>query len=733
MADSPIAGKGITVKQLFKDASFALDYYQREYTWTKDEVSILIEDLSRRFHSQWSPTHEREDVDSYAPYFLGPYVYHESNGRTFLVDGQQRITTLHLLLIYLHRLLADQELDVDADEVKNLIYTSRHGKRHFTIDAPEEPSRSKLLEALFKDWEGLNGFSLPDGCSVSVRNIYDRSREIDECFPDTLRDEVLPLFVQWLLDRVCLVGIRALNQENAREIFVSMNDRGLRPNPVDLLKSHVFGKLDRRNPADLRKAWADMLSALTAVANETGDPNAASTFVRSFLLARYARHEEGSDDVPSIERAFHDWVADNEKPLGIDRSAGARLFIEQMTKIAVRYCTLLTARKTFQPELASVFYNDYNGIDNQLCLLLAAVSLDEPERETFTKCELVARFLDLVYVRRVVNNLPVQRSDMDEVIYTTIPLLRDCRTADEIAAALGQQIAQLDQLGMDFGELRTFGLRGNNYRMVRYLLARMTGHIQRECDKEDREGEYLRGDQKYEVEHIWADKFDRYKTITRTYAEFDSYRNRLGALLLLPKSMNASFRDDPYEKKLDHYFAQNRLAASLHPKSRERNPRFRDYIKRAKLEAEFRPCPTFGKKEIELRQELYQRLCEEIWDPARLGFLVPKLPKTVEQTIRKRTRAHYGVELADLIKAGLLQPGVKIFRTVKDTTHYATIESDGTVRLETGEPFHSLSAAGAAVSKRKACAGWDFWRTERNGQIVPLKEIRKEALLQSST
>lgn len=109
MVESPIHGEGVTVRTLFESNSFALDYYQREYTWTRHEVGTLIDDLGRRFLSQWRPLHDCEEVGRYAPYFLGPYVYHESGGRTFLVDGQQRVTTLHLVLIYLRQLLIDQE------------------------------------------------------------------------------------------------------------------------------------------------------------------------------------------------------------------------------------------------------------------------------------------------------------------------------------------------------------------------------------------------------------------------------------------------------------------------------------------------------------------------------------------------------------------------------------------------------------------------------------------------
>src|ERR1700683_4489659 len=113
MADSPIDGNGFTIQQLFSGRRFSLDYDQREYSWSRDSVKLLFDDLQRRFLACWRDTDDRQATTKYDSYFLGPFVYHEEDGVTYLVDGQQRITTLHLLLIYIHRLLIDQELSAE--------------------------------------------------------------------------------------------------------------------------------------------------------------------------------------------------------------------------------------------------------------------------------------------------------------------------------------------------------------------------------------------------------------------------------------------------------------------------------------------------------------------------------------------------------------------------------------------------------------------------------------------
>lgn len=726
MVESPIHGEGVTVRTLFESNSFALDYYQREYTWTRHEVGTLIDDLSQRFLSQWNPLHDREEVGRYAPYFLGPYVYHESRGRTFLVDGQQRVTTLHLVLIYLRQLLIDQERWIDADELERLTYTARHGKRSFKVGSSEELSRARLLNSLVTDWNGLKGFTLPDNAHVSVRNLHDRSREIDGEFPEVLRGEALEPFVHWLLDRVCLVGIRALDQENGREIFVSMNDRGLRLSHVDLLKGHLFRRVGEQTREDLGGAWADMLARLTTAETDSPEANTPSAYVRSFLLAQYADLGEGSADAAEIGRAVHEWILRNDVQLGLGRPAEAQAFVQRLTNVSKRYCELLRACREFTPALAGVYFNGHNGIDNQFTLLLSVVSSEDSDEVFTRKCSMVASFLDLVYVRRSVNNLPVHRRDLDEIVHRLIPVLRMCRTTDDVATVLGRETSLIEH---DFRELTSFGLRANNRRLVRYLLSRMTAHVQRACEGGEHEYEFLRGAREYEIEHIWANRFERHRSEVETTAEFYIRRNRLGALLLLPKSVNASFRDDPYDRKIEHYYAENRLAASLHPKSRLRNTPFTHYLRDSGLDKPFQPCPRFGVPEIERRQDLYRLLCEEIWNPARLGFRLPVIPLPDPIPEQSGSRRHYGVEVVDLIRFGLITPNAKIFRTVRGEIHFATVEGDGTIRVEaTGRPYHSLSAAGAAVAGTKACAGWDVWRIDRDGTALPLKRLREEAI-----
>ncbi len=161
-------------------------------------------------------------------------------------------------------------------------------------------------------------------------------------------------------------------------------------------------------------------------------------------------------------------------------------------------------------------------------------------------------------------------------------------------------------------------LHGMNGNQIHRVLARMTDYIETASGFPSRFVEYSvrSGKSGYEIEHIWANHPERHASEFGNAADFQSYRNRIGGLLLLPKSFNASYGDLPYSEKREHYLKQNLLAQSLHELSYERSPGFLRFVSGSGLE--FRPHPEFKKADLEARHQLYQRLAELVWSPNRL-------------------------------------------------------------------------------------------------------------------
>src|SRR5262249_691355 len=153
----------------------------------------------------------------------------------------------------------------------------------------------------------------------------------------------------------------------------------------------------------------------------------------------------------------------------------------------------------------------------------------------------------------------------------------------------------------------------NRYVLHR-LLARMTDYVETQSGLPSRYLEFVaEGKNRYEVEHIWADQPERHTDEFSHPADFADHRNRIGGLLLLPKSFNGSYGKLTYEKKLPHYYAQNLLARSLNAKCYEHNPGFLRFVSSSGLP--FKPYEYFKKAEIEERENLYRLLAERIWNP----------------------------------------------------------------------------------------------------------------------
>ena len=130
-----IRGDSFTIRLLLDGQKYAIDYYQREYKWKTKHIEELISDLSQKFFLDYQDSHEREMVERYGHYFLGSIIISRKDGKEFIIDGQQRLTTLTLLLIYLHHL--QEGRDDEPTPVQNMIFSSKFSKKSFNLDVPE--------------------------------------------------------------------------------------------------------------------------------------------------------------------------------------------------------------------------------------------------------------------------------------------------------------------------------------------------------------------------------------------------------------------------------------------------------------------------------------------------------------------------------------------------------------------------------------------------------------------
>ncbi|HVA13584.1 MAG TPA: DUF1524 domain-containing protein, partial [Stellaceae bacterium] len=279
------------------------------------------------------------------------------------------------------------------------------------------------------------------------------------------------------------------------------------------------------------------------------------------------------------------------------------------------YLQLRQAAETLTAGLEAVFFNAQNNFTLQYTLLLAPLTPTDTETEILRKIRVVSTYLDILIARRIWNMRAIDYSTMQYTMFLMMREIRGC-SADKLAELLAIKLATEDDT---FRKNDRFHLHGMNGRQIHRLLARMTDYVETQSGSITRYAEYATrsGRNGYEIEHIWADKADRHTDEFSHPQDFGEYRNRIGDLLLLPKSFNASYGALPYEEKLAHYFSQNLLARSLNENCYQHNPGFLRFIEKSGLG--FKPHSHFKRRDLDERQNLYLALAEFIWNPRRLA------------------------------------------------------------------------------------------------------------------
>ncbi len=604
-----ILGKAQTVRELLKGVKYSIDYYQREYKWQEKQIRELIDDLSSKFLEEYRPEHARRKVADYPHYFLGSIIISKKESASFIVDGQQRLTSLTLLLILLRNL---QNGRSDAVNVDELIVSEKFGEKSFNLHVDE---RTPCMEALYDG----KPFDL-NGRSESVQNLFKRYAHLDENFSEELRGPALPYFVDWLLENVHLVEITAYSDDDAYTIFETMNDRGLSLSATEMLKGYLLANIDdqsRRNAMDAR--WRDRIRKLNEAGKEV-EPDYFKAWLRSqyAIKIRERKKDAKPEDFDRIGTEYHRWLRDASEHIGLKDSSDFYRFIDcDFDFYSRHYLHLIEASQKRVEGLEHVLYNAQHGFTLQYMLLLAPLKPADGEEVVKQKLRLVGRFIDILLTWRLWNFHSIAYSTMQ---YAMFLVMRDIRglAPEALAVELRRRLAAEEETFRKHGSYYNPGIglylhQQNRYALHR-ILARLTEYVETQSGLPSRYLEYVQeGKNRYEIEHIWADHPERHADEFSHPADFTQHRNRIGGLLLLPKSFNASYGDLPYGQKVPHYNSQNLLARSFHSQCYDHNPGFLQFIERSGLP--FGARAQFKKAELDERCELYTQIAECIWNP----------------------------------------------------------------------------------------------------------------------
>lgn len=585
MTDQTIQSHDIKIADVFQ-AFYAVPDYQREYVWEAEQVEQLLSDVSAELAGN--------DPGKAPEYFIGSIVVCPGSDNVLeLIDGQQRMTTLFLTLCAIRDRIKELGEVPPGALGPQIAATSTDaaGNDHFRyrLDLQYEDSGDVLVRVA----EGTM-----DGASARTRSISNIQNAYQVALAFLEREfgsdaAAVRAYYGYLINKVKLIRIQTPDVAKALKIFETINDRGVGLDSMDLLKNLLFMKASRNTFEKLKISWKELQDVIYDMGEKP------LRFLRYFIFSRY--------DVEVLrEDEIYGWFAKNESlcgyaldPLGFsrellraakayrnflkgcDESGNRNRHLENLQllggKAARQHLILLLAGR----HLPVALFDRLSGEVEDLFFVY--VITREPTRDFERN---FARWA--VDVRKIVNE-----ADLEAFV------------ARRFEPAKAELSARFDDA---FRRLYVGSVQ--QYRL-RYILAKLTQDLELRAYGET-EGtkwlsRYTGGG--FEIEHIFPQQPSE-----ECVAEFGEYAdpqiaNRLGNLVLVEKSINASLGNRPYSHKRPVYLQSQLLLT----KALAERPKVGANTKIDVAVAGLNPFPAWHETTVINRQNILAALARSLW------------------------------------------------------------------------------------------------------------------------
>jgi hypothetical protein len=495
---------------------FEIPGYQRPYSWGEEESETLVEDLLDFLSEQ------KTDLRDCDPYFLGSLVLIKPGGaKAQVVDGQQRLTTLTILM----SVLRDISSSKISDSLDKRIF-QKGDEILMTDDKPRLKTRPKdqmFFHKYIQEPKQLNDlFLLKDKLNDSQSNIkknakiiYDR---LVKCDP-----EMLIRLSQFLMIGCFVVVVTTPDVDSAYRIFSIMNDRGLDLSSTDILKSLVTGAISEIN--EKQKVYTDKWEDLE---ESVGRDNFNSLFSHIRMLEM--RTKSRSNVVSDFKKI-------------IRPEAAPELFIdEKLAPYARAYSELLDENfigSEYQKEINRSL-SCLNRIDNSDWVPSAIYYLTKYRQEPAK----ISKFMKSL--ERLASVLMVNRISINNRITRYSKVLATIDDAAEFSAESPLNLVE------DEKRLAILQLSGPIYQISQIRVM-----VLLRLDSELSDGMATYNHPRITIEHVMPQtpkEGSQWKTWCPSEEEHQELIHCLGNLALLSRTKNSAANNYDFEKKKTAYF-----------------------------------------------------------------------------------------------------------------------------------------------------------------------------------
>lgn len=514
-SEQPIA------KIFSSEYSFIIPDFQRPYSWGRDQVDELLDDLTYF-------AFQEGDVGDLNPYFLGSIVLIKGDDPVAkVIDGQQRLTTLTILFAVLRELLPGLKENITkricepGDEIEDRLPKVRISLR-------------KRDQQFFEDYiqreGGFSKLSTEEILSDSQTNIRDNALHLKKKLEEKCSTkEELEEFVKYLVQKCYLVVVSTSDDESAYRIFSVLNNRGMQLSNTDILKAEIIGAIPEAEQEGYTEKWERIEEDLRR------DPfNDLFTHIR--MIKRKVKAEK------SILKEIHEHVKPKETP---------KDFIDhELIPYADAFDDIKKA--TFESNSNADDINTYlrwlNKIGNEDWVPPAISFLEKWGR---TNTERVVDFLRRL--ERLAFGLHVMRININGRIERYGKVLSAIENGDN-PADLESSLSLSDEECQSIRDALAGSIYGTPF--AKYLLLRLDAGLS--------EGEATYYHPIITIEHVLpqnpAEK-SKWMELFPDEGEREELTHCLGNLVLLSRRKNSGAQNYEFERKKSEYFAQNEVCS----------------------------------------------------------------------------------------------------------------------------------------------------------------------------
>jgi hypothetical protein len=691
--------------------------FQRPYVWNANDNWSLLWNEMKYAANEVAKDRATGSRDSRSPlYFLGAVVVqqrHKDPRRlesSFIIDGQQRLTTLQVVIAALRSVAFRAGKD-------KLV-----GKCTALLENREETLDEDFPEDIYKVWplpqdrdaflwavrRPSDGTPAPDENHQLVRCRIWFEKEIAAWLDEgDSPEERLDDIVHALQDRMQMVQINLDVNDNSQVIFEALNHRGVRLASADLVKNRLFYALESQGDGGaseeaLLKYWLELDTPYWRETISSGavKRDRVDNLITYWLSVRLA------DEVPvdSLFTYFTRWMDENKESIrAIEVIKSLRFYADTYKKLVVMKPSSATGKLVRSLEVTKM---------SVVWPTLLALHTDT--EIPFTQREIAAAAIDSYLTRRVV--LKLTWKDYNRLFVQILKEIKSTepdRAGQAVVDCLASQTAESRYWPNDT-EFREGLTAPDLYKKVssarlKSVLIGIENHLRTGKTTGD---EYLNADaSKLSIEHVMPQKWqDNWEMPEGSTDEDVAVRveavDSLGNLTLATTKLNSSLSNKGWDEKRDAL----KIHSLVHITTRSILSTPTENIT---LENEW--SDEWDETRIDIRGNWMADLALKIWTRP------PHAKDLATSTAGKEET----VNVKDILQSGLLNPGTLIVSTTQAHLAEAIILADGSIEFE-GTVYATLSgAATAAQANGKRPNGWTFWAVlEDDGSEIPMADYR---------